>query len=114
MTPTSATIRRARADEAKAVADVWLRSRAAAQPAIPAPVHSDDDVRGWFATTVLPSRDVWVAVDETDAVVAVLVLDDGWVDQLYVDPGWTGRGIGSALLAVAQAARPDGLQLWTF
>ena len=43
-----------------------------------------------------------------------LVLDGEWVDQLYVDPPWFGRGVGSALLARAQARRPAGLQLWAF
>ena len=73
----------------------------------------DQDVRGWFATVVLPSRGVWV-VDVDDAIVALLVLEDEWVDQLYVDPDWTGRGLGTRLLAVAKAQRPAGLHLWAF
>ena len=36
------------------------------------------------------------------------------LEQLYVRRPWTGRGIGSRLLAVAKERRPDGLQLWTF
>ena len=42
------------------------------------------------------------------------MLDGDFVDQLYVEPGLTGRGIGSALLAVAKRERPQGLQLWAF
>jgi GNAT superfamily N-acetyltransferase len=38
----------------------------------------------------------------------------GWVDQLYVEPALTGRGIGAALLAVAKRERPGGLRLRTF
>jgi ribosomal protein S18 acetylase RimI-like enzyme len=45
---------------------------------------------------------------------AVLVLDDAWVDQLYVDPAFTGRGLGSRLVELAKSRRPAGLQLWTF
>lgn len=108
-------VRRAVATEARAVADVWLRSRRASVPAIPAPVHPDDEVRGWFADVVLPDREVWVATDGTDgAIVAVLVLDGGWLDQLHVAPGWFGRGIGTALVDRAKAERPGGLDLWTF
>ena len=95
------------------MSDVWLRSRHASFPAIPLPVHSDEDVRGWFATVVLPTREVWVA-DVDDEVVALLVLEDDWVDQLYVDPDWTGRGLGTRLLDVAKAERPAGLDLWAF
>ena len=54
-------IRAATPDEARAIADLWLRSRHAAVPAIPAPVHTDDDVREFFTNVVLPTREVWVA-----------------------------------------------------
>lgn len=106
-------VRRARVEESDEVAAVWWRSRAAALPAIPAPVHTEDEVRGWFRDVVLPTREVWVAEDD-DVIVALLVLDGDWVDQLYVEPGRTGDGIGSALLALAKQQRPAHLGLWTF
>jgi GNAT superfamily N-acetyltransferase len=106
-------MRHARANEVGDVAYVWLRARAAAIPAIPAPVHSDEQVRSWFERVVLPDREVWVAAVD-GAIVGVLVLDGEWLDQLYVEPGWSGRGVGSELLAVAKRQRPAGLRLWTF
>lgn len=42
------------------------------------------------------------------------MLDDGWVNHLYVLPGRTGSGIGTLLLDFAKAKHPDGLQLWAF
>ena len=99
--------------DAAAVAEVWLRSRKASVPAIPAPVHTDDEVRAWFAEVVLLERETWVA--EVDGeVVGLLVLDGDDVDQLYVDPAVTGEGIGSRLLERAKVERPGGLDLWTF
>src|ERR1700741_2021833 len=86
--------RRAGPGDAAPVAEVWLRSRRAAIPSIPAPVHSDDEVREWFATVVLPTRETWV-IDDGGEVVALLVIEGSWVDQLYVDPGHVGRGLGS-------------------
>jgi GNAT superfamily N-acetyltransferase len=105
-------IRRATTSEAGAVADVWLRSRAASVPVIPAPVHSEGEVRAWFRDVVLPGKEVWVA-DDGD-IVAILVLDHDWIDQIYVEPGRTGGGIGASLIAVAKRQQPSGLRLWTF
>jgi GNAT superfamily N-acetyltransferase len=99
--------------DAGMVAELWLRSRRAAVPSIPPPVHDDDDVRDWFATVVLPGQEVWVA-EHDDGIVALLVLEPGWVNQLYVDPAFTGRGLGSRLLDVASERNPNGLELWTF
>ena len=113
MTATTAQPRRARPDEAVALAEVWLRSRYASVPAIPAPVHSDDEVRAHFAATVLPDRETWV-IDAGGQIVALLVLADEWVDHLYVDPDWTGKGLGSRLVHRAKEQRPNGIDLWTF
>jgi len=82
-------------------------------PAIPPPVHSNEEVTAWFCEVVVPTRDVWVA-EADGAVVGMMVLDDDWVDQLYVDPDWTGRGAGSRLITLAKQQRPEGLRLWTF
>lgn len=110
---STAGIRRATWADASAVAGVWLRSRKASEPDIPPPIHSDDEVRAWFAEVVLAERVTWVA--EVDgAVVGLLVLDGPWVDQLYVDPARTGQGLGSRLLERAKAEGPEGLDLWTF
>jgi GNAT superfamily N-acetyltransferase len=106
-------IRRGRPDDATAIAGVWLRSRAASVPAIPPPVHTEDEVQAWFEEVVLPTREVWVAEDG-DVVVALLVLEGDWIDQLYVEPDHVGRGYGAGLMAVAKQMRPLGLKLWTF
>ena len=107
-------IRRGRPSDARAAADLWLRAREAAVPAIPPPVHDADEVRDYFAGRVVAECELWVAEEDRGAPVAILVLDGEWVDQLYVDPLATGRGIGSALLDHAKRERPAGLKLWTF
>ncbi len=99
--------------DATEVADLYLRSRRASYPAIPASVHPDDDVHEHFATTVLPSCETWVA-EADGAIVGMLVLHGSWVDHLYVGPGRTGQGIGTRLLTHAKDQRPDGLDLWAF
>jgi GNAT superfamily N-acetyltransferase len=106
-------LRRGHQDESLEIAELWLRSRRSSVPAIPPPVHTDEEVRTWFQEVVLPEREVWVAEAE-GAVIALLALDEDWVDQLYVAPGWTGKGVGSRLLGMAKQRRPTGLRLWTF
>lgn len=110
-------LRRASADDADEVAEVWLRSRRANAGPIPPPVHDDDDVRRYFRQVVLADqdgRDEWdvrVAVDDA-RIVALMAMRPGWIEHLYVAPEWTGRGIGSELLAEAKRTGP--LDLWTF
>lgn len=109
-------VRRAVAADAGPAAEVLLRARAeaAALGTIPPGVHPEDEVRAWFAGHALRACDVWVAREPGRELTAVMVLDGDWIDQLYVAPGMTGRGIGAALLAVARGARPSGLRLWCF
>jgi GNAT superfamily N-acetyltransferase len=111
--PTFSAPRLARPNESRSIADLWLRSRYASIPAIPAPVHTDDEAREWFASVVASDREVWI-ISEDDRPAALLVLDDRWIDQLYVDPRWTGQGLGSVLVSVAKERSPEGLDLWTF
>jgi GNAT superfamily N-acetyltransferase len=105
--------RAATPSDAAAAAEVYLRARHAAVPAVPPLVHDDDDVRRWFREVVVPERETWLA-EHGGAPVAVMVLDGDELDQLYVHPDRTGRGVGSRLLALAQRSRPGGLALWTF
>jgi len=111
MTGPVITFRRGGEADAAAAAELWLRARRAAVGSIPPTVHGDDEVRAWFAAS---DAELWVAEDETGTIVGILILDGAWVDQLYVEPALTGRGIGAGLLAIAKRERPDGLRLWTF
>ncbi|MFM9587830.1 GNAT family N-acetyltransferase [Streptomyces scabiei] len=104
--------RRAVASDAAAVADVWLRSFATALPGVRR-AHTDDQVRAWFREVVVPGEETWVATAD-GSVVAMMVLDDEDLDQLYLDPAWQGQGIGGRLVNLAKQRRPAGLALWTF
>ena len=103
-------MRRARADEGPAIAEVWLAARRAAP--IPPAVHGDDEVRVWISDLLLPSCEVWVAV-AGDEVVGMMALDGEWVEQLYVLPEHQRRGHGRRLLERAMSERV-ALTLWTF
>jgi chorismate mutase len=79
---------------------------------MPPPVHADDDVRAWLATR-LRDDEVWVA-DAGGEVVGYARLTDTWLDDLYVRPTHAGQGVGTALLDLAKARRPEGFCLWVF
>ena len=107
-------IRRATASDADAVATVYLRARHHAVPEVAALREPDHRVRRWLTGVVRRGDEVWVAETQDQVVVAMMLLEGEWVEQLYVDPDWTGRGLGSRLLDVAKRSRPAGPQLWTF
>jgi hypothetical protein len=103
------SVRRATDDDAFVITDLWLRSRRAALPSIPAPLRSDEEVRAWFASIVIPTRETWV-VEESGKITGLLVMDEGWIDQLYVDPSLVGKGLGSCL-SISQ--KPRARAAWT-
>lgn len=105
-------LRLATPDDAGAIADVYLASFTATYRFPLA--HTDEQVRRWIAEYLVPNREVWVAVALVGAVVGLMALSADQLDQLYLAPGWTGRGIGSRLVELAKERRPDGLDLFTF
>lgn len=105
-------VRRAGVVDAEAIADVYLASFAATYQFPPA--HSDWQVRRWIAEILVPGEEVWVVTDRDEAVVAMMALSLEMLDQLYVLPAWTGRGVGSRLIELAKSRRPRGLDLYTF
>jgi GNAT superfamily N-acetyltransferase len=105
-------IRPARDGDAEAIADVYLASFAATY-AFPL-AHTDEQVRSWIAGKLIPIDEVWVATTPNRDVVAMMALSSDMVDQLYVSPAWTGRGIGGRLIELAKSRRPVGLDLYTF
>jgi GNAT superfamily N-acetyltransferase len=112
----SIELRRAEAADVEAIAELMLAARDASvvAGAMPAAVHPASDMPRHVREDVLPHREVWVAQAPHGPVVAVMALDESWLDDLYVSPGHAGQGIGSALLDLAKALRPGGFDLWVF
>lgn len=74
-------------------------------------LHTPDEDRQFFRDHVFPAHQVHGVLEEGRLAGFVAFRED-WIDQLYVLPEAQGRGIGTALLQVAQASWPQ-LSLWT-
>jgi chorismate mutase/GNAT superfamily N-acetyltransferase len=104
-------LRRAMSDDAAQLSELYVATRRAAEPAMPPQLHSPESVLAHVAGMVL-EKAVWVA--ERDEIVGFAVLAPAFLDALYVGPDHQGFGIGTALLDLAKARRPDGFALWVF
>ncbi len=109
-------LRRARPADAAAIAEVYIASRRGAARYFPT-LHSDDDIRGWIATHLVPNLEVWVAEAAEPVggtIIGMMALEADMVEQLYIAPEAQRRGVGDGLLAIAMRERPARLRLWTF
>jgi GNAT superfamily N-acetyltransferase len=104
-------IRRARSDDAEAIADVHLDSRREAMPWLPV-LHSREETVTYF-TDVLLREDVLVA--QADRIIVGFHRPPMRSHRSsYIAPAYQHRRIGDKLLAIAKELHPDGLTLWTF
>jgi GNAT superfamily N-acetyltransferase len=76
-------------------------------------LHDESETRAWMTHEVLGRRQVLVA-ERSGRPVGFAVLDGDWLEQLYVEPGAIGTGVGRRLLDAAKADRPAGLSLYVF
>jgi len=103
------------AAEATAAAALYLASRRATLPGLREP-YTEAQTHAWIRTTVFERHSVRIA-DVDGEIVGFASRDGAWLMNLYVKPGWTGRGIGSRLLATVlaeAAAITPVLRLSTF
>ena len=109
-------IRTATNDDAESVHRVLNASRIEFLPYAPS-AHTVEEDRHWVSQTLIPTGRVELAdlSGITVGVVATSVSGEaGWVDQLYVLPGYTNQGVGTALLTHSLSNLPRPVRLWTF
>jgi GNAT superfamily N-acetyltransferase len=111
--PTDVDLRPAASEDLPAIADVYLRVREATVPAMPPQVHTVEEVHAYVGGWDLGKRDVWLSEVDGSAA-AFMVVENDWLNSLYVLPSYAGQGVGSALLDVAKSLRPGGFCLWVF
>ena len=112
----NATLRPATAADAPRVAGLLIDTRSAFMPYAPS-AHTEEELRDWVASQLVPSGGVTVAeLDNT--VVAIMATEQSkehsWVTQMAVDPELVSQGIGSALLAHAIRTLAPPIRIYTF
>lgn len=75
-------------------------------------LHTPDEDARFYKERVFKACNVWGAL-EAGVIVGIIAFTSDWINQLYILPKAQGRGIGSKLVAIAQADAVR-LQLWTF
>ncbi len=103
--------RRATLDDMASVAALRRLAFFHAMPHMPV-LHTPDEDLAFYSAVVFPSAQVWLS-ERGGTAAGFIAFRPGWVDHLYIHPDYQRRGIGSALLAVAQSAE-QFLRLWTF
>jgi ribosomal protein S18 acetylase RimI-like enzyme len=103
-------LRRATPADGDAVAAVFVAARGGMTYLPPLDVEGASE---FFRGRVVCELETWVALEDR-AVVGFATVDEGDLDHLYVAPAAQGQGVGTALLDLVKALRPDGFELWVF
>lgn len=114
------SIRVARHYESDACVDVF-RAAWRGMSFVPQDLHTPAEDRQWMRD-VFASQLVLVAeaeasaetVDSVNRIVGLLSMGDGTVHNLYIRPGFQGRGIGHRLIETAKTCSGGELRLWVF
>ena len=106
-------MRLATVSDAAAIAELFLAARAHSIETIPPVVGNYDRAFPWLESRIKKGDPCWVMQDSI-GLSALMLLEPGWIDQLYVRPDVIGQGLGTRLLDKAKETMPSGLRLWTF
>jgi GNAT superfamily N-acetyltransferase len=106
-------IREYHADDFDAVTILWRISREKSLPDFQQEKgHFFYEDRDYFRDHVMMENDIWV-VDVNHRPVALMAMNDEFVDQLYIDPDYWRQGIGNGLIEFAKQQSPEHVWLYT-
>lgn len=97
-------IRSSRPGEGDRAVEIWRRAVDAAHDFLSSQdrLAIDEMVCGF-----LPQAPLWLAVDAHDYPLAFMLIDNGHMEALFVDPACRGTGIGAALVRYCLALHPS-------
>jgi putative acetyltransferase len=95
MKRTKIRIRKSRPEEGFRVVEIWRASVEATHDFL---LPGDIDKLDVLVRGFLPQAPLWVATDEVDRAIGFMGLSDAHMASLFIDPAWSGLGVGRALV----------------
>ena len=106
-------IREYQAADFDAVTILWRISREKSLPEFQLEKgHFFYEDRNYFQNFVLKNNQVWVVESEKHPV-GFMAMNKDFIDQLYIDPDFQRKGIGTSLIDFAREQSPEHLWLYT-
>ena len=98
------SIRRSRPEEGERLVSLWCRSVDATHDFLSKGYRAELEEQ---VSSFLPVAPLWVAANEQDEPVGFMLLTEGHMDALFIDPVARGSGVGKRLIEHALALAPD-------
>ncbi|WP_235844214.1 acetyltransferase [Crenobacter intestini] len=97
------SIRLSRPDEGARVVEIWRRAVDATHDFLS---PEDRQAIDELVCDFLPKATLWLAVDAHGYPLAFMLIDDGHMEALFVDPAFRGEGIGASLVRHGLSIHP--------
>lgn len=96
-------IRNSRPEDGQRVVEIWRKAVDATHDFLSAQDRQEIDE---LVCGFLPQASLWLAVDEHDYPLAFMLIDEGHMQALCVDPDSRGTGVGKALVRHGLSLHP--------
>lgn len=97
-------IRHSRPEDGQRAVEIWRKAVDATHDFLSVQDRQEIDV---MVCSFLPQASLWLAVDETDYPLAFMLLEQGHMQALFVDPDSRGTGVGKALVLHGLSLHPS-------
>ncbi|QCP82035.1 acetyltransferase [Alcaligenes sp. 1735tsa3] len=97
-------IRHSRPEDGQRAVEIWRKAVDATHDFLSVQDRQEIDV---MVCGFLPQVSLWLAVDETDYPLAFMLLEQGHMQALFVDPDSRGMGVGKALVLHGLSLHPS-------
>ena len=98
-------IRRGTSADLPRAIEIWRSAIDATHQSLSTADRSEIDVL--VTEQFLPNVDLWIAADDADRPMALLVMEKAKIEALFVDPEVHGQGYGSLLVDHAASIEPE-------